>query len=403
MPGGGLGNSADVVGRGAAAATDDVHKAVLQKAFNYGGHLLRRLVVFAKFVGQARIRVGGREKRRFLGQCLHVRPHQVGSQSAIQANRKQRQMRNRSQERFGCLPGKRAPRRIGDGAGNHDRDFGLRISDCRIGGFTISRDTIFSFNAAFRVELVNREQGGFGVERVENRFHQQNVRAAVHEAAHLFIICIHEFVKRDGAVAGVVHIRRKRGGAVGGAHGTGHETGFIRVLARKLHGHLLRNPCRFVVQFVHQMLHVVIGHGDGRARKRVGFQNVGSGFEVLRVDFADNLRLRERQQVVVALQIVRKILEPFAPVVFFRQVVTLDHGSHRAVEHEDAVFENFADVSHVLLVYCSYVCSLLLFRFSGSGFRQKNHLVLMGNDEIMLNRSGNDSEPVRFKIIFQFF
>jgi hypothetical protein len=54
------------------------------------------------------------------------------------------------------------------------------------------------------------------------------------------------------------------------------------------------------------------------------------------VDLADDVGPRQDQQVVVALQILRMILEPLAAEVRFRQLVALDHRPHRAVEDEDA-------------------------------------------------------------------
>jgi hypothetical protein len=50
------------------------------------------------------------------------------------------------------------------------------------------------------------------------------------------------------------------------------------------------------------------------------------------MDAADDAGLGQHQQVVVALEVVRVILEAFAAVVGLLQAVALDHGAHRAVE-----------------------------------------------------------------------
>ena len=57
------------------------------------------------------------------------------------------------------------------------------------------------------------------------------------------------------------------------------------------------------------------------------------------MDLADHVGARQDQQVVVALEILRVVLEPLAAEVRFRQLVALDHRPHRAVEDEDALRE----------------------------------------------------------------
>src|SRR6185295_5678205 len=51
---------------------------------------------------------------------------------------------------------------------------------------------------------------------------------------------------------------------------------------------------------------------------------------------ADDLRLRERQQIVVALDVVLMVLEAFAAIFGFAEVIGLDHRPHGAIEDEDA-------------------------------------------------------------------
>ena len=90
-----------------------------------------------------------------------------------------------------------------------------------------------------------------------------------------------------------------------------------------------------------EVLHAVIGLRDARGVERIGFDYVGAGREVLRVDFADDRRLRQRQQIVVAFEVAREILEALAAIARFIQLVALDHGAHRAVEYDDALGKQF--------------------------------------------------------------
>jgi hypothetical protein len=54
------------------------------------------------------------------------------------------------------------------------------------------------------------------------------------------------------------------------------------------------------------------------------------------------MRLRDREQVVVALQIARMIVQPArtrAAEIGFAEPLALHHRPHRAVEHEDALVQ----------------------------------------------------------------
>ena len=55
------------------------------------------------------------------------------------------------------------------------------------------------------------------------------------------------------------------------------------------------------------------------------------------MDAANDLRLRQRQQVVVALLVAAVRVEAIAVIVDGVQPVALDHGAHGAIENEDAL------------------------------------------------------------------
>ena len=54
------------------------------------------------------------------------------------------------------------------------------------------------------------------------------------------------------------------------------------------------------------------------------------------MDALDDVGPRQDEQVVVALQVVRMVAEALTAVVRLGERVALDHGAHRAVQHEDA-------------------------------------------------------------------
>jgi hypothetical protein len=90
------------------------------------------------------------------------------------------------------------------------------------------------------------------------------------------------------------------------------------------------------VDFVRQRLQTVVGLRDAGRGKGVGFDEVGAGLEVLRMNRGDVVRPCQYQQVAVALQVVRVIFEPAAAELGVGQLQALDHRAHCAIQHEDA-------------------------------------------------------------------
>ena len=61
-----------------------------------------------------------------------------------------------------------------------------------------------------------------------------------------------------------------------------------------------------------------------------------AGGEVLLVDFTNHLRPRQRQQLVVALDVTIDFREACTAILGLAQLVALDHGAHRAIQDQDA-------------------------------------------------------------------
>ena len=108
----------------------------------------------------------------------------------------------------------------------------------------------------------------------------------------------------------------------------------------------MRGACRFdgeprrgEVELRDQALHAVIRHRDGGGIEGVGLDDVRARFEILAVDAADQLGLRQHEQVIVAAQVARPVAKALAPELRLVQVLALDHGAHGAVEHQDALGE----------------------------------------------------------------
>src|SRR5438874_1820477 len=77
---------------------------------------------------------------------------------------------------------------------------------------------------------------------------------------------------------------------------------------------------------------------DRRGAECVGLNDIGAGFEVLRVDFLNDLRLRQKKKLEAAFEILAlPIAKPLSAIVVLRKFVALDHRTHGAVENDDAL------------------------------------------------------------------
>jgi hypothetical protein len=54
------------------------------------------------------------------------------------------------------------------------------------------------------------------------------------------------------------------------------------------------------------------------------------------VNFLQNIRLRDAEQIIVAFEIRGPVLEPITAIVGFLQLVCLDHGTHSTIKRQNA-------------------------------------------------------------------
>ena len=161
-----IGNGADVVGRRAAAAADQVQVAMVREIAEHAGGVFRRLVVFTEGIRQSGVRIhadiGVREAR----QLLDVGPQLFDAQRAVQADGDRPRMAHRGPEGFHRLARERAARGIGDRAGDDDGQVEARR---RRGG-------------------AHRVDSRLGIQRVEDGFDEDDIGAALDQRARRFAI-----------------------------------------------------------------------------------------------------------------------------------------------------------------------------------------------------------------------
>ncbi len=175
------------------------------------------------------------------------------------------------------------------------------------------------------------EDGGqrrLRLQQVLARLDDEQIGAAVHEAAHLHAVGVTQFF--EGGVAERRQLRPRPDGA-----GDPPRALLRRVVAR----HALRQLRRLEVQLVGHVRDLVLGEHDGRAAERVGLDHVAPDIEEARVNLLDRRRLTDEQ-------VLRAALELRAAVVLQRQVLRLETRPHRAVEDDDALFQRVEKISH---------------------------------------------------------
>jgi hypothetical protein len=304
-----LGDGLDVGWRGAAAAAHQVQVPRLGELPEQRRHDLRRLIVAAEGVGQAGVGVGAGVAVGDPREFGDVGPQLAGAQGAVEAHQQGRAVAERVIEGLGGLAGQGAARSVGDGAGDHDRQLdpvGVEV-------------------------LADREEGGFGVEGVEDGLDHQEVGATFDQAPELFVVGLHQLIEGDVAEARVVDVGGKGGGPVGRPEHPRDEAGLFRILLSILIGHRPGHPGRLQVELVGQALQLVVVLCDPGGAEGVGLDDVGAGLEVRGVDLGHHLGFGHRQDVVVAPQIAGVVGAAVAAKVGLFQATALQHGAHGAV------------------------------------------------------------------------
>jgi hypothetical protein len=275
------------------------------------------LVVLAEGVGQAGVRVARDAAGRDAGELGDVGAHLDGAERAVDADRERIRVGDRAPEGVDRLARERARGGVGDRDGDHDGQAeATRLED-----------------------LVDRDEGGLRVQRVEDRLDEQEVDVAVDEGLDLLAIGGAELVEGDAAGGRIVDVGGDRERLRRRAEGAGDEARLRRILRGPGVGGFPRDPGRGEVQLADGRLEAVIGLGDGVRAEGVRLGDVRAGLEIEVVDLADHVGAVQAEELVVALQVAGVVLEELTPEIGLGQPVALDHRAHRPVEDEDPLGE----------------------------------------------------------------
>lgn len=113
---------------------------------------------------------------------------QIGAERTVQAEGQRADVVKAGFRKLRGSVRERASRSVGDRAGNHHRQ------------------SVATLATGFFEELFDGEQRRFGVERVEDCFDEQDVGAAIGQAANRLAVVLDQFVKAGVAKARVVRV-----------------------------------------------------------------------------------------------------------------------------------------------------------------------------------------------------
>ena len=247
-------------------------------------------------------------------QLFDIGPHVARAQRAVDADAERPGVGDGHPERVDRLARERPSAAIGDGDRYHQRQADPLLVE----------------------HVLDSHNPGLGVERVDDRLEQQEIAAAVDQAAGLLFERRAQLVERHVAEGGIVHVRGYREDAVRGPHRAGHEPGAVGGPCRPVVGHAPSDFRRLEVELVGDRLEAVIRLCDGVAVEGIGLDDVGARFEILAMDLGDHVGARQHQDVVVSFEVAAMAAEARTAELLLRELVTLDHGSHGTVEHQDS-------------------------------------------------------------------
>ncbi len=191
-----------------------------------------------------------------------------------------------------------------------------------------------------RAQIVDGEHARLDVARVLAGLEQQQIGAALDQAARLVAKVVAKLLEGDAT--------RHADGFGRGPHRSGHEARLGG--SREFVGGLPGERGGAAADLVRVLAKAILGKDDGRAPEGIRLDNVRASFEILPVNPEHHVRPGNHEILVAALEV--------RPAEVFRgQVHLLQHGAHGAIEDEDALAEKFAkgqalldEVSHVLRI-----------------------------------------------------
>ena len=312
----------------------------------------------ARHVGRFEVKAGGRERIRetgvrvggdegvggFFRELGEEGPHEVGADGAIETDGERMVAADGVPHGLDSLGGDHGFAAETDGGGDHEREPNIVLGE----------------------DLLDGDEGGLGVERIEDGFNEEEVGAAGDEGANLAAVVGLDLIEGDNTKTGVVGVggvgerygERPDGASdvAAAAGGVGDAVGPLAALARRLEvdvvGELLEELIfdhalvkrRILAATVFtRVLDEELALADAGGGKCVGLDDVRAGLEKTAVDVADLVRAGKRVDVAVVFEIFGGALETLAARLLLGDIVGAYGGAHGAVNDRDALGKEAAE------------------------------------------------------------
>ena len=307
-----------VLRRRAAAAADEVDETVLGERAQEAARVRRLLVVQAERVRKTRVRMAG----------------DVG-----------RSRRSRGSSRNGRIsvaPSEQLTPTMNGSACSTEIQKASEVWPERLRPL-LSTAVNESQSGTSGATVERGDDRGLRVQRVEDRLDQEQVDAAVaRERATCSSYVSRTWSKVTARYAASSTRGESESVTLSGPTEPATKRGFsgVRVVHSSAARRARRAPSRLISAA--QLLERVVGLPDPRRREGVRRRDVRARIEVGVVDLGDDLRLRQVQEIGIALDVARVLAEALAPVLVLGQLAPVDEHAPGPVEHEDALGQKAA-------------------------------------------------------------
>ena len=169
-----------------------------------------------------------------------------------------------------------------------------------------------------------------GIQRIETGLYEDGVHTAVDKSANLFVISLDHVPETVRTLGRIVDVRRQAQRLGGRPHAAEYQN----LASRGPAG----DTGSFQCQGIGQCLCSVFFLGYAVGTECISFDYIGSCSYIFLMDFFDYFRMGDVQAFIVSLQFMRIFWETFMEV-FLCQIISLNHGTHSSVEHQDTVLQ----------------------------------------------------------------
>ena len=145
-----------------------------------------------------------------------------------------------------------------------------------------------------------------------------------------------QFIETHRAKAGVIHIGRERGGAVGGAYGAADKAPAPILRFSKLR-RFARKSRAGSVEIGDMGFEPVVSLRDAGGGKGVSLHQISARQKIGEMNVANGFGLGEIEKIVIAPEVTLGVLEASAAKARLIKAQILNHRAHGAVEYENAL------------------------------------------------------------------